>query len=110
MIENKKGTGEAATSEPRAIDGELTQYDSILSELFGQVCTRVLKLNERKDADGFGCYYLSISDACISCYSYKGGESISYQFCLYRPEIERVGLDTALRSLIEVLDGEGDAE
>ena len=106
MIENKKGTGEAATSEPRAIDGELTQYDSILSELFGQVCVLVCKLNERKGADGYGCFDLTVTDSCISVFYSNIGESHKSVFCIYRTEIELIGLDTALRNLIEILKGE----
>lgn len=107
MIEKRKDPVEAATSG-KVRSGELARYDSILSDLFGQVCVLICKLNERhRDEDGYGIYSLSISDACISAYKHKMGDELAtYLFSVYASEVESIGLDTALRNLIEILKGE----
>ena len=111
MSEKRNAPVDAGTSNKGADANEATSaYESIIAELFGQVCTRILRLNERKGADGYGCYDLSITDACLSVYYSSFGECHRTVYCVYRSEVESIGLDTALRSLIELLDGEGDAE
>ena len=112
MSEKRNAPVDAGTSNKGLMDGaaNASAYESIIAELFGQVCTRILKLNERKGADGYGCYDLTITDSCISAFYSNIGESHRDVFRIYRSEIERIGLDTALRSLLEVLNGEGDAE
>ena len=105
MSEKEKAPVEMALSNKGQLDGELTRYDSILSELFGQVCLTILHLNERKGEDGYGCYCLSFSDACLSAY-YSDMEDHRSIFHMYRMEIESVGMLTALRSLLEQLEGE----
>ena len=86
-------------------------YEHIIADLFGQACLKLLKLNEKHhDDDGYGIYSLSVSDACISVYKYRmGDEGATYLFSVYASEIESIGLDTALCSLNEVLDGEAGA-
>ena len=86
-------------------------YEHIIADLFGQACIKLLKLNEKHhDDDGYGIYSLSVSDACISVYKYRmGDEGATYLFSVYASEIESIGLDTALCSLNEVLDGEAGA-
>ena len=111
MSEKRNAPVDTGISNKGADANDATSaYEHIIAELFGQVCTRILKLNEKKGADGYGCYDLSITDSCISVFYSSIGECHRDVFRVYRSEIERVGLDTALRSLIEVLDGEGDAE
>lgn len=87
-------------------------YESTLADLFGQACLRILKLNERKGSDGYGCYSFDISDASIAVYYWDRNDEhhMDCVFNLYRSEIKKIGMATALRSLIEILDGEGDAE
>lgn len=107
----KKGNApvEAATSGKGAGAMEMSRFDSTLAELFGQACVMVLHLNEKKDADGYGLYSLSFTDACLSVYKCRAGdEAASYIFSIYACEINDIGLDTALRSLIEVLGGEAE--
>lgn len=99
-----------AISNKGVLDGAVSsEYDSILSGLFGQACLRIMKLNEEKDSDGFGRYSFSYSDASLSV-DYVGAGDHHAVFQLYRTEINDIGMITALRSLIEILDGEGDAE
>ena len=109
MSKKRKAPVDAGTSNKgRMGNGEFTQYESIIADLFGQACMKLMKLNERhQDEDGYGIYSLSISDACISAYKYRmGDEAAAYLFSVYASEVESIGLDTVLRNLIEVLDGE----
>ena len=111
MSDKRNAPVEMAVPNKGVMDGAVSSdYDSIVSDLFGQACMKILKLNEKKGADGYGCYDLTITDACMSVLYFSIGECHRDVFRIYRSEIERIGLDTALRSLIEVLDGEGDAE
>lgn len=105
MIEYKEAPAETAISNKGQGNGELTQYDSIVSELFGQVCLKIYHLNEKKGDDGYGCYCLSFTDACLSAY-YSDMENHRSIFHMYRMELESVGMLTALRSLLEILEGE----
>ena len=112
MSEKRNAPVDTGISNKGRMDGaaNASAYESIIADLFGQVCTRILKLNERKGADGYGCYDLTVTDSCISVLYFSIGECHRDVFRIYRSEIESIGLDTALRSLLEVLDGEGDAE
>ena len=112
MSEKRNAPVDTGISNKGRMDGaaNASAYESIIADLFGQVCTRILRLNEKKGADGYGCYDFSITDACITVMCFNIGISHRDVFRVYRSEIEDIGLDTALRSLLEVLDGEGDAE
>lgn len=111
MSEKRNAPVETAISNKgNKMDGaESSGYDSILTELFGQVCVRLVHLNEKHCDDGYGCYQFSYSDAAMSVL-YSDTTEYHSIFHMYRSEIERVGMHTALRSLIEILNGEGDAE
>ena len=108
MSKKRNAPVDAGTSSKGKMgNGAFTQYESIIAGLFGQACVRVLKLNEKhKDEEGYGVYSLSLLDACISVYKYTGTGEAAYVFNAYRSEVEDIGLDTVLRSLIEALDGE----
>lgn len=108
MSKKRKAPVDAGTSNKgRMGNGAFTQYESIIAYLFGQACVRVLKLNEKhQDEEGYGVYSLSLLDACISVYKYTGTGEAATVFNAYRSEVADIGLDTVLRNLIEVLDGE----
>ena len=110
MSKKRNAPVEMAVPNKGVMDGAVSSgYDSIVSDLFGQACLRIMKLNEKKGADGYGCYSLSYSDAALSV-SYADADEHYAVFHLFRSEINKIGMATALRSLIEILDGEGDAE
>ena len=105
MSEIRKDPVETAIPNKVKVNGELTRYDSTLADLFGQVCVKIYHLNEKKGEDGYGCYCLSYTDACLSAY-YSDMEDHRSIFHMYRMELEEVGMITALRSLLEQLEGE----
>lgn len=109
MSKKRNAPGEAATpfKGKKKDDLMTSRYESIITKLFGQACVLILALNEKhKDEDGYGVYSLSLLDACISVYKYTGTGEAATVFNAYKSEVEDIGLVTALRSLIEALDGE----